>query len=233
MRDETTPGLDRRALLRRIAVGGAVVWSTPMLQSVASAQALPSCGFPKTLDWDTLPTNSIFTSTSVLGTTVSMAISGVTNTTLLPDNGRILNTQAGGQVPTQKHLRFEMTPDNDSATNGSRQTITFTFSQPVTNVSFRFFDIDNLNDAWGDRIVINTTPFTFSTAGSTVIGAGTNTNRFRNSQASNNLPATSDDGNVQVSFAGPLTSFSFTYRNEGEEGGQNQLISISDITFTC
>jgi hypothetical protein len=52
---------------------------------------------------------------------------------------------------------------------------------------------------------------------------GTNGNRFRNSQASNNLPATSNEGNLNIQFAGPPTSFSFTYRNKGEEGGQNQF----------
>lgn len=227
---ERTP-LDRRALLRRMAAGGAVVWASPLMQSVASAQAAASCG-PGIVDWDTFATNSVFTNTIVGNTTVSMAISNVVNTTLLGNNGRVLNGPAGGV--NQKHLRFEMTPDNDTNANGSRQTVTFSFTNPVTNVSFTFFDIDNLNNAWGDRLVMNTAGFTFSTpVGSTVIGAGTNANRFRNSQASNNFPNTSNAGNLTVNYAGPISSFSFTYRNEGEQGGQNQLISISDLTFTC
>jgi hypothetical protein len=223
-----------------MAIGGAAVWAAPMMHSVASAQAAASCG-PGILDWDTFTTGSIFTNTIIGNTTITMGVSGVANTTLLPNNRRILAGPAGGI--NQKHLRFEMTPDNGSTNNGSRQTITFAFSNPVTNVQFSFFDIDNQNNAWGDRIVINnplTTPYTFSKPpASTVIGNGTNTGntpttgRFRNSQASNNLPATSDAGNLNIRFAGPLTSFSFTYRNEGESGGQNQLISMSDMTFTC
>lgn len=223
--------LDRRALLRRMAVGGAVVWATPMMHSVASAQAEASCGLG-VLDWDTFTTGSAFTNTVIGNTTISMAISGVTNTTLLPNNGRILAGPAGGI--NQKHLRFEMTPTNSSNANGSRQTITFTFSNPVSNLQFTFFDIDNVTNAWGDRIVMNTTPFTFSVpAGGDVIGVGTNANRFRNSVGNNNLPATSNEGNLTITYAGPLTTFSFTYRNEAQAGGQNQLISISDMTFTC
>lgn len=223
--------LDRRALLRRMAVGGAVVWATPMMHSVASAQAEASCGLG-VLNWDTFTTGSAFTNTVIGNTTIAMSITNVVNTTLLANNGRILAGPAGGI--NQKHLRFEMTPDNATAANGSRQTITFTFSNPVSNLQFTFFDIDNQNNAWGDRIVMNTTGYTFSVpAGGDVIGNGTNGNRFRNSVASNNLPATSNEGNLTITYAGPLTTFSFIYRNEAEEGGQNQLISISDMTFTC
>ena len=106
-------GLDRRALLRRMAVGGAVVRAAPAMHSVASAQAAPSCT-PGVLDWDTFGT--AFTNAVVGGVTVSMAITGVTNTTLLPNNGRVLAGPAGGV--NQRHLRFEHTPDN--ATSAKR-----------------------------------------------------------------------------------------------------------------
>jgi hypothetical protein len=102
---------------------------------------------------------------------------------VLTNNRRVLNGPAGGI--NQKHLRFEMTPDNDGFNSGSRQTVTFTFSNPVSNVAFSFF------------------------------------------------PATSNAGNLNIRYAGPITSFSFVYRNEAEEGGSNQLISLSDLTFTC
>lgn len=229
--DHEQSSLDRRALLRRAAIGGAALWASPMLHSVASAQAAASCG-TGVLDWDTFATGAAFTNTIIGNTTISMAITGVTNTTLLANNGRILAGPAGGI--NQKHLRFEMTPDNAGATTGSRQTITFSFSNPVSNVVFTFFDIDNVDNAWGDRIVMNTAGYTFSIpAGGQVIGNGTDGNRFRNSNGNNNLPASSNQGNLTIRYAGPLTSFSFTYRNQTESGGQNQLISISDITFTC
>ncbi len=228
---EHSEGLDRRALLRRMAVGGAALWAAPSILSVGSVAAAASCGGGR-LDWDTFATGALFTNTVVGTTTVSIAISGVNNTTLLSNNRRVLDGPAGGVY--QKHLRFEMTPDNDSASNGSRQRVTFTFSNPVTDVRFSFFDIDNVNNAWGDRIVMNTPGYTWSRPfGSTVIGDGTDDNRFRSSNGNSNFANTSNAGNLNIRYAGTISAFSFTYRNQGEEGGQNQLISMSDLTFTC
>ncbi len=202
-----------------------------MMQSVASAQAGASCG-PGVLDWDTFTTGSVFTNTIIGNTTITMTISGVTNTTLGADNGRILAGPAGGI--SQKHLRFTMSSTNGTSANGSRQTVTFSFSNPVTNVAFTFFDIDNqTGNGWGDRIVMNTTGYTFSIpSGGLVIGNGTNGNRFRNSNANLNLLNTDNRGNLTVNYAGPLTSFSFVYRNEVNINSI-QLISMSDLTFIC
>lgn len=227
---ERTP-LDRRALLRRMAAGGAVVWASPMMQSVASAQAAASCG-PGIIDWDTFATGSVFTNTIVGNTTVSMAVSGVANTTLQPDNGRILAGPAGGL--NQKHLRFTMSSDNGTNNNGSRQTVTFSFTNPVTNLAFTFFDIDNqTGNGWGDRLVMNTAGYTSSIpAGGLVIGTGTNADRFRNSNANLNLANTDNRGNLTIQYAGPISSFSFTYRNQVSTNSI-QLISIGDMTFTC
>ena len=70
-----------------------------------------------------------------------------------------------------------MTATNGNVNNGNRQTITFAFSNPVTNVAFTLIDIDNsTGDGWGDRIVMLTPNYTFTpavTSGSTrVIGSG-------------------------------------------------------------
>lgn len=232
------PGtLDRRALLRRMAVGGAVLWAAPSFHSVASAQALPSCG-PGVLDWDDLATNTAFSSTVVNGTTVAMTITDVVNTTLLAENGRVRPGPAGGIY--EKYLRFDMTPANGTTDNGSRQTITFSFSNPVSLVQFSFFDIDNTSSGfffptgWGDRIVMNTPGYLHSAPpGSTVVGTGTNGDRFRNTQANNNLADTSGAGNLLITYNGPISQFSFTYRNEGRSGAGNQQIGLSDIAFLC
>ena len=57
------------------------------------------------------------------------------------------------------------------------------------------------------------------TSGSTrVIGSGTNGDRFRNFNTDNNLGDTSNAGNVTIRYAGPITSFSFTYRNQVNTG---------------
>jgi hypothetical protein len=104
-------------------------------------------------------------------------------------------------------------------------------------------DIDNQSgDGWGDRVVMNTPGYTFAPAATTgntrIIGNGTNTGntnttgRFRNLNADNNLGNNSSAGNVTIRYAGPISSFSFTYRNEANTG-EPQRIDMSDITFTC
>ena len=93
MSAEPPAPLDRRALLRRMAIGGAAVWATPMMQSVASAQAAASCG-PGILNWDTFTTGSSFTNTIIGNTTITLAISGVTPRT------RSRPTTAGSSTST-------------------------------------------------------------------------------------------------------------------------------------
>ena len=83
MSAEPPAPLDRRALLRRMAIGGAAVWATPMLQSVASAQAAASCG-PGVLDWDNFTTGSTFTSTIIGNTTITLGIADVVPATAAP-----------------------------------------------------------------------------------------------------------------------------------------------------
>ena len=73
-----------------------------------------------------------------------------------------------------------MNTDQHGAANGNRETITFAFSNPVTNVAFTLMDIDNpTGDGWGDRVVMVTPGYTFTpavtTGGTRVIGNGTNT----------------------------------------------------------
>jgi hypothetical protein len=225
--DQTTP-LDRRALLQRMAVGGAALWAAPTFHSVASAAAAPSCG-PGLLDWDTFTTGSTFSSANVNGTTVT--ISGIANpgTTLFPTNRRVTAGPAGGV--NQKYLRFEMVPN----ASGRFQTITIAFSNPVSLLSFRLFDIDTVEDAWRDEIYVLTPGFTHVIpAGSTVQqGGGGNTNRFRNNNNNNNVNENAGTGNLQLGHNGPITSFQIRYQNGNQSGGQNQWVGMSDISFLC
>lgn len=224
---ERTP-LDRRALLRRMAVGGAVVWATPMMQSVASAQAAASCGLG-VLDWDTFTTGSIFSSTVVGNTTVTITAVPAAGTTLFASNRQVTNGPAGNV--NEKYLRFEMTPN----AAGRSQIITISFSNPVTNLAFSLFDIDAVTDAWRDELFINAPGYTWNIpVGSNVVkGTGVNINRFRSSNTNNNVPNTSNAGNLGLGHAGPISSFVITYTNGNQSGGFNQWVGMSDITFSC
>ena len=218
-------GESRRDALRKLAVGGAIVWAAPMIQASmpAAASASTLCTTHK-IDWDLLTVGSTFTATTVSGVTMS-ATSTFSGTTARSTNFTIVGAQQGGI--NQSALRLEQNPHN-----GGYQQVKFHFSTPVKNVTFSFFDIDNLNSAWSDRIIIVTTPFTFAVpGGSTVNGAGTTASPFKNTQASNNLPNTSGAGNVQVTCAGPISDFVFRFQCATPENGTNQLIDVSDVSF--
>ena len=234
MHDEQAPGLDRRALLRRMAAGGAVVWATPMLHSVASAQAVASCGTtPRTLDWDTLPLGP-FSSTVVGGVTVSVASAPAPGTTVAAGNPFVDNQTTGGV--NGNHLHFEMV----SNALGRQQAITFTFSAPVTNLVIPVYDIDGAINfffsSYLDQVIVNTTGHTsFVPAGSNVIGTGTSADPYRNSVTDLSVQAASNDGNLVLRHPGPISSFDLTYRNGDQFGGffPQQWIDVGDITFVC
>jgi hypothetical protein len=225
--DPERPTLDRRALLARMAAGGAVVWASPMMQSVASAQAEPSCG-AGILDWDTFATGTIFTSTTIGNVTVSITAVPAPGTSVNASNRQVTAPPSGGV--NEKYLRFDMDPDDE----GDNQVITITWSAPISNLSFRLFDIDRLADGWRDEIFILTPGYTWSIPPGSFVqkGTGANIDRFRSSQTIN-YPDTSDDGNLILGHNGPITSFSFRYRNGNETGGANQYVGLGDLTFTC
>ncbi len=237
---EETATTDRRDALKKLAVGGALVWTAPAIAKPAFAQGTPSGCTAATLDWSTV--SSPFTSTTVSGVTVSFSGSFYGGSAARSTNRTIVAGPQGGM--SGSFLRLEQ----DAVTNGG-QTATFTFSAPVQNLSFIITDIDNQSGSWSDRITVTTSGFGYTIpSGSTVIGVGdtgngtggttndgnggsnTGTGAFRNSQNSNNLPSTSNQGNVQLSHVGPITSFSFQFWC-GAYQGSNQLINISNLTF--
>ena len=222
----------RRDALRKLAVGGAVVWSAPLIARTASAASATSC-VNRVVNFNTFTTGATFSSLNVGGTTMTLSPSVFSGGTAALGTNRTIVASPQGGVAT-KALRFEQTPVN----NGG-QLITLSFSQTVYSVTFTITDIDNLDGSWSDRIVINA-PTTFTVtkpAGSTVIGAGTasgastTTGPLRNSNADNNFPNTSAGGNAILSFPGPLTSLSFRFSCANEDGGQNQLINVTNMSF--
>ncbi len=238
------PDLARRQALAKIGIGGALVWSAPLISATAHAQTVPSGCFLRTVVWSTFTLGSTFTSTTVGGVTVTLGTTFGTNTTAQTGNRTIVAGPQGGL--SGQFLRLNQTARNDT-NNG--QTATFTFSPAITSLSFTITDIDNVTDGWSDRIQVNTTGFGFSVpAGSSVIGIGatgngtggtttdgnggsnTGTGSFRNSVNSFNFLPADDDGNLVLTHAGPISSFAFRFWCGGVEG-TNQLINISNLTF--
>ena len=226
-------GLDRRQLLARLAVGGAIAWGAPLIAKTAQAASPTSC-VNYTLDWSTLGTpGTTFSSATVGGTTITLdASTYFGGTTGINNNRKIIAAPIGGI--NSQGIQFEQTP-----INGGGQNISFSFSQAVYNVSFTITDIDTLSGNWSDRIiVVSPTNYTWSIpSGSTVIGAGTasgtttTTGPFRNSNNDLNYANASNGGNVTLTFPGPLTNFKLQFACSTISGGSNQLIKISPIAF--
>lgn len=231
-------GLDRRQVLARLAVGGAIAWGAPLIAKTAQAASPTSC-VNYTLDWSTLGTpGTTFSSATVGGTTITLdASTYFGGTTGINNNRKIIAAPIGGM--NVQGIQFEQTPIN----NGG-QNISFSFSQAVYNVSFTITDIDTLNNAWSDRItVVSPTNYTSSfPAGTLLTGTGaapatlpptsaTPGDPFRNTNNNNNLPNSSNQGNVTLTFPGPLTQFKLVFWCSTIAGGSNQLIKISPIAF--
>lgn len=235
--------LDRRDALRKLAVGGAVVWSAPLIAKTAHAASATSCT-NNVLDWNGFTANTTFSSTTVGGVTFSLSPNPASSaffggTSALGTNRNIRTGPQGGQAG--QALRFEQTPIN----NGG-QNIIFNFSQTVYNVNYTITDIDNsIGGGWSDRIqIVSPTNYTFTvppqandgqptaTADTfTVIGDGTAADRFRNGNNNYNYLNDFDNGNVTLTFPGPLTQIHMQFRCGSTQGGGNQLINVLNIGF--
>jgi hypothetical protein len=221
---------DRRDVLRKLAIGGAVAWSAPLIASTAHAAGPTSC-VGATVDFNDYATGSTFTSATVNGVTMTLSPSTFFGGSAARGTNRTIIASPIGGI-SSKGLRLEQ----DAVANGG-QEISLTFSQAVYNVSFVITDIDTSNGNWSDRITIVTpTVYSYSVpTGSTVIGAGTATGNttttgpFRNTQNFNYLNP-SNGGNVEVTFPGPVTTFTMRFSCASQESS-NQLINLSNISF--
>jgi len=214
----------RRQILAAMAAGAAGGLAAPLIRTVpAAAQVVGSCAV-EVLDWETLPKDGIFVSTDVNGITISLTTVKLGDVDFKSDNGKVKDTEIGGQ-PKQHVLMLEMKPKELLA----GQLVTFTFSQPVINVTMPIYDIDNKKNQWSDRVVPST-PFTFAVpAGSTVIGTGTGADPFRNGDPGE-VKKKDPFGNLLLSWPGPVTSVSFEYYGDVWFNKDMEL-AIGNITF--
>ena len=154
-------------------------------------------------------------------------------------NGQIQSSPFGAIA--ENSIMFEQSPAKDGG-----QTITFSFSKTVYELSFTITDIDNGNDnqtgiiGASDLIVIvSPTTYTYTVPiGSSVIGNGTSVGTtttsgpFRNTNDLN-YDKSSPSGNIQISVPGPLTSLTFTLSLSTSQVVTylTQQITIGSISF--
>lgn len=129
-------------------------------------------------------------------------------------------------TPQWNYLEIEMLSPlvlNDTV------TVTITLTQAVQNLSFKIHDIDTVSGQWTDHVVVNTTGFTY-VRGTNVTGVGTSADPFRSSVNGDN-PISSGLGDVQLTWAGPISVVSFTYRAGATGNSNNQHIGLGNLSF--
>ena len=231
-------------MIRAAAAAGAIGWTAPViLDSITSPAAASSCT-TSTLNWNSFTTDSTFSKATVGGVTITITRFLFAGTTELSTNMTI-RAAPNGSLATQKALQFQQLPN----AIGIGQTISIAFSKSVTNVSFAFYDIDNLVGGWGDRVAFQGTsapgapatgplPSTVSVTNaawtpttSTVTGTGTSASPLRNTNTNQNDGDDSALGNATLTFAGPTSAVVFNYTNAVNTGGGNMRIGLGPITF--
>jgi len=111
----------------------------------------------------------------------------------------------------------------------------FSFSKPVTNLSFTLTDIDSTSGDFWDSVWL-TSGFTVSGKASGLQGAGTSTSPFR--QTGSNTPvdnANGGAGNVTITYPGPISGFTINYSNVATSFAtgvdQDQVVTITNFGF--
>jgi hypothetical protein len=217
----TMPYVGRRAVARGAA------WSVPVvalaMAAPASAATSGSCT-TGVLSWNSFSAGSTQTNkllaTTVAAVTLKVATSGDTTA---DNNGEVTSTVTGGKSQV---LRFY---DVNNKTNTS-QTVTLTFSKPVSNVQFSLLDVDSSTGNYEDLVqIVNPTSWT-GTIHPNIKGNGTAATPYRAKNTNSPVAGSSPDSNVDLAFVGPLSSITFTYLQDGRVGG-DPFIGISDVFF--
>jgi hypothetical protein len=203
----------RRTLVRTAA------WTVPVLATVASAPAFAAspCA-TQTIDFTNYATGAAYTTGATFTAGLVTATLNLSGTTGTANNGTIFAT-----TPTVKELRFY-----DANTASTTQTIKFTLSQPVTNLSIKLVDIDQSSN-YEDYVTVSTAGYTYS-AGGSIEGDGKKKTPFHSSTGAS-VPDGSGLADVTLSYAS-ATQFQIVYsQGDGTITG-NPHIGIRSMSFT-
>ena len=116
--------------------------------------------------------------------------------------------------------------------NGSPagQVVTFTFSRPITDLSFTVADLDSMSSGYKDAVTISPTPTAVVNNGAAQ-GNGTAASPLQaiNQSAQVNSDVVANRSSVKL--AGPLTTFTLTFSST--RGTTAQQIFLRDLVFTA
>ena len=205
--------------------------------SAAPAQAASRCD-PVTFRWFNAaagrPRNTFFSSGSVGGVTVTGSVTGPHAGT---HNNQISPTTDGPSYNGYTSY-YEQQLNGAAVRTGAPLTTTLLFSQPVKNLSFTFFDIDQ-NDISADPGFTDGVAITSHSAASgsfttvvnsAIVGAGTSSDPWRARQGTGQIEG--KEGNVAVTFQVPVSSFSWDFTDRTTKTGPGHYIGLTDLTFT-
>lgn len=117
--------------------------------------------------------------------------------------------------------------------------LTVDFSEPVEDVSFTIFDLDEAAGSWDDQIRIlaydpagNPIPITYTTNGTGHIAEVDGSNGELQIEASNIDAGGDDQSSIVISIAGPVGSFSIFYEDGNTTSNDNGVINVESLSFT-
>jgi hypothetical protein len=234
----------RRTVLR------AAAWTAPAVSVAVAVPAYAACSPASatsssyTLRWGTgtyTRSSAASGSASVPGSGVGaqpvnvFVTSTVTNATVKRTAQNLLGSAQGLEL----HHGSPVTAGREN-----RQTVTFTFSRPVSGLAFKITDIDSQSNGWYDRIELSGSRsfsvnertvtwfgYTFK-VGDHVLGSGTLNDPWRYYDSNTVIPNSGDSrGDVRVTYNEPVTTIALDYWTT--VAGSNQRIWLSDFSFTA
>ncbi|MCV7719360.1 hypothetical protein M3C89_008425 [Micrococcus luteus] len=132
------------------------------------------------------------------------------------------------------------TNKSENLTNANKTITTFTFTQPVTSLSFSITDIDSAASDFRDAVaLVSATPYTATIRNTaTVTGNGTLGTPWRAVSRTAPVPDSSTDGTVDVRFAGTVKEFQIHYWNiapasqSASDVDGDQAVFVSNLQLT-
>ncbi|UYV37544.1 Hint domain-containing protein [Rhodobacteraceae bacterium D3-12] len=173
-----------------------------------------------TLDWSGASANGSYTladGANTVGVTLSTTTNGAGQTATVATTGS----------PSETALWVSGLTDP--------VTTQMDFAEPVENLSFEIFDIDQAAGSWDDRLIIiatdaagNEVAVNFSDLDGLHTASGNQLDADGN--ASTGVETSGAADSVTVSIPGPISSLRFIFDN-GESATNSGLFGVSDITF--
>lgn len=214
----------------RDTAGGLGTFNRARLVLTSTATVTSPCTSTVSFDWGANGDFTAFTNTTVgdititQGTTTDYA--GVGTSPLF-----VTRTSTTGAHPGWYGMAMDSAGSDDS--EGIGLSTTFSFSRPISALTFMTMDIDAANNSWEDQVHV----FGFDSGGNRIPFSMVNS--VANEPAGDwvegdaSIPSTSSDANITYVFAGAVSSVQIEY-TQGDNpatGTSFMFIGVSDFGF--